>query len=458
MMDHSGRRCWYPERWVSDAMTGVAPAPSRRAALERMSRRAEGLLAAAVVGGAAMVWSAAASAAGFQLQEQSASGLGVAYSGMAAATQDASTTFWNPAGMAFSPGLEVSAATQYVIPSFTFRSAGGPPGGSTYNAFGNGGDAGVSSWVPAVYAKATLTPQVAVGLAVNAPFGLSTNWSGEWAGMFQAIKSRVDTLNINPVASYKVNDYLSFGAGVSYQRLRATLTNGVSPLAPGAQGRLDGSDWSWGWNIGALLDLGQGTRIGATFRSATDYRINGNLVFNSPALAPLGSGAATSLRLPRIASLSVSQRLGPKLRVLADYTWTGWNSIDALTVRGTSGLNNGRVILNDVLNFRNSWRIGAGVEYQLNTPWLLRAGIAYDKSPVQDAFRTPRLPDNDRKWLAVGARFSPQESWSVDFGYAYLWVQDAPSQLTSSGPLPGSLIGSYSLKSSILGLQGSLHF
>jgi long-chain fatty acid transport protein len=402
--------------------------------------------------------SSQAVASGFQLQEQSASGLGVAYSGMAAATQDASTTFWNPAGMSLLPGLDASVAAQYVTPSITFNSAGGPPTGSTYNAFGNGGDAGVSSWIPALYAKTTLTPQVSVGLALNAPFGLSTNWAGEWAGMFRAIKSRVDTLNINPVVSYKVNDFLSLGAGVSYQRLRATLTQGVSPLDPTAQGRLDGSDWAWGWNVGVLLDLGQGTRVGATFRSSTDYRIDGGLSFNSPALAPLGSGAATSLRLPRVASLSVAQRLTPNLRLLADYTFTAWNSVRQLTVVGTSGLGNGQVLLNDVLNFRNSWRAGVGAEYQLNPAWLLRAGLAYDRSPVDDAFRTPRLPDNDRKWLAVGALYAPQESWSVDFGYAYLQVQDAPSQLTTAGPVPGALIGSYSLKTSVLGVQASLHF
>lgn len=399
-------------------------------------------------------------ASGFQLQEQSASGLGVAYSGMPAAVQDGSSAFWNPAGLSLLPGSGATVAVQYVIPGITFRSAGGPPSGSTYAAFGDGGDAGVSSWIPAMYGYSTLADKLSVGLVVNAPFGLSTNWQGQWAGMFRAVKSRVETLNINPVVSYQINEFLSVGAGVSYERLKASLTRAVTPLVPGAQGRLDGDDWSWGWNLGLMLDLRQGTRVGVTYRSNIDYDISGTLAFNSPALAPLGGGAHTSLRLPRTAALGLSHQLTAALRLLADYSWTGWNSISALSVVATSGASIGQVVLSDALNFRNSWRAGIGAEYQLSQPLLLRAGFAYDRSPVQDAFRTPRLPDNDRKWFAVGARYACANGCSVDFGYAYLLIQDTPSRLATTGlvPVPGALIGTYKLHTHVLGVQVAAHF
>jgi len=112
----------------------------------------------------------------------------------------------------------------------------------------------------------------------------------------------------------------------------------------------------------------------------------------------------------------------------------------------------------DALNFNNSWRVGTGVEYQTPTPWLLRAGIAYDRSPVQDLYRTPNLPDDNRRWLAAGARYGHGDSWSVDFGYAYLWIQDAPSELGTSGPLPGTLFGTYRSHVSIFGVQAAVHF
>jgi long-chain fatty acid transport protein len=396
-------------------------------------------------------------ASGFQLQEQSASGLGVAYSGMAAAVQDASTVFWNPAGMSWLEGSGVALSANYIIPSFKFT---GSPGGSTYEAFGDGGNGGVSTLVPAFYAYTTLNPQLAVGLAVNAPFGLSTEWDSQWAGMFYAIKSKVQTLNINPAISWKVNEHFALAAGVSYEQLKATLTNGVTPLIPTAQGRLDGSEWGWGWNVGALVDFGQGTRLGATYRSAIGYTITGNLSFNDPALAPLDSAAKADLRLPRTFSLALSQKFTEQLRALIDFTATGWNSISTLTVVATSGPAAGSPVSSTPLNFKNSWRAGAGLEYQINTPWLLRAGVAYDRSPVQDAYREPRLPDNDRTWLAVGARFEPAPGWAIDFGYAYLWIESAPSELSSAAalPVPGTLVGSYKSNTSILGLQLACHF
>jgi len=397
-------------------------------------------------------------ASGFQLQEQTASGLGLAYSGMAAATQDASTAFWNPAGMAFLPDSEVTVAAHYIDPSFRFSSAGGPPSGSSYDALGNGGDGGVPTWVPALYGRTHLTPRLTAGLSINSPFGLSTEWDSQWAGMFHAIRSKVETLNINPVAAWQVNDFLSVAGGVSYQRLKATLTNAVTPLILTAQGRVDGSDWGWGWNVGALADSGQGTRVGLTYRSSISYRIAGQLGFNNPVLAGLDSGAAANLKLPQVASIAIAQQITPKLRVLGDFTWTGWNSVRALTVVATTGPAAGFPVSSDALNFKNSWRAGIGGEYQLNHLWLLRAGTAYDRSPVQDEFRTPRLPDDDRTWLAAGARLQATERWSFDFGYAYLWVKSAPSMLAPAGPVPGALIGTYHSNTSIFGVQTSLQF
>jgi long-chain fatty acid transport protein len=398
--------------------------------------------------------STAVLASGFQLQEQSASGLGVAYSGMAAAVQDGSTVFWNPAGMSQLGGSGLSVAAEYIIPSFKFTDAG-----SAYSAFGSGGDAGVASLVPAFYGYTTMTSQLTLGLAVNAPFGLSTDWDSQWAGMFYGIKSKVETLNINPALSWKVNQFLSLGGGVSYERLRATLTQGVTPLNPTVQGRIDGDDWRWGWNLGALMDFGQGTTIGATYRSAISYTITGNLGFNNAALAGQASGIKAGLRLPQTFSFGLSQKLTPQLRLLADYTKTDWDTIDTLTVTATSGPAAGFPVSVTPLNFKNSWRVGAGLEYRVNPQWLLRGGAAYDRAPVQDAYRNPRLPDNDRTWLAVGARFEPSAGWSIDAGYAYLWVKNGPSELATAGPpFPDSLNGTYRASVNVLGLQASLKF
>ncbi len=404
-----------------------------------------------------------AHAAGFQLQEQSGSGLGLAYSGMPVAVQDASTAFWNPAGMPLLPGVQLAAAAHYIDSSFDFVSAGGPPSGSTYNVFGEGGDAGTSNVVPALYGTFAVTPRFSVGLALDTPFGLSTEWDSPWAGMFAAIRSEVKTYNINPTLGFKVNDWLYLGAGVDYQRLHATLTNALTPLLPAAQAQLKGDDWAWGWNVGALARLGERAQIGLTYRSSLDYTITGDLTVNSaaqavPTLAALASGVRADLKLPKIIAAGVSYQFVPSLRALADVTWTRWDSVQTLTIIATSGVLEGQPVTGTVLNFKNSWRAGVGLEYQLTPAWLVRGGLAYDRSPVQDIYRTPKLPDDDRRWLAAGVRFQPNPKWSVDFGYAHLWVLRAPSELTSFGAVPGALIGHYDSSSNIVAAQASFRF
>jgi len=403
-------------------------------------------------------------ASGFQLQEQSASGLGVAYSGMAAAAMDASTAFWNPAGMSLLPGKQFVGAFHYIMPEKTFDSSG-----STYDAFGAGGDGGVSALVPALFGTWAIDPQWSVGLAINGPFGLATEWDSRWAGQFHAIKSEIKTLNINPSASFKVNNMVSLGGGISYQQLKAELTSAVpgtpsGPLPGGiigaiqnpVVGTVEGDDWGWGWNLGALFDFGQGTRLGVTYRSKISYTLEGDLSYSGAApLAPPAQAVKAKVELPETFSIGGSFQVNPQWRLLADYTRTGWDSIQSLDIDSAA---TGTRLTGVELKFKDSWRVGVGAEYQLNQPWLLRAGLAYDTSPVQDAYRTPRLPDSDRTWLAFGARFQPSPTMWFDFGYTYILVKDASSQLQPAGPLPGTLNGAYTGDVQVFGVQAAFRF
>jgi long-chain fatty acid transport protein len=108
------------------------------------------------------------------------------------------------------------------------------------------------------------------------------------------------------------------------------------------------------------------------------------------------------------------------------------------------------------LRFKNSWRAGIGANYQLNNEWKLRFGYAYDKTPVQDQFRSPRLPDESRNWLAIGAQWAFSKQGALDFGYAHEFVDDASSNLAipAAAPLPGgTLRGTYKADVNILGIQ-----
>jgi long-chain fatty acid transport protein len=171
--------------------------------------------------------------------------LGNAYSGQAAAAEDATIVFSNPAGMSFLPGPQVVVGVAAVDISVKFSNngssipvlatnTGSQPGG-------NGGNAGSLIPLPNFYATLRVGDWFSVGIGVNAPFGLKTVYDDNWIGRFQGIKSDLTTINYNPAVAYKVTDAFSVGAGVNYQFLQADLTNGVAHLSargvPGSQRR-----------------------------------------------------------------------------------------------------------------------------------------------------------------------------------------------------------------------------
>lgn len=436
------------------------PSPITEAAIdtgrEKVTTNLQIRSLAIAIGTALGVTATGVQASGFQLMEQSASGLGVAFAGMAAAAQDASTAFWNPAAMSLLPGVQGAAALSYIAPTTEFKDDGTSFPGS--RVLGDGGDDGApNAWLPALYATWMLTPDWSVGLAVNAPFGLTTEWDKPWAGQYFAVKSEIETLNFNPSLSFKVHEMVTLGAGLSYQQIKAELTSAAAPIPGSPMVKVEGDDWELGWNIGALIDFQQGTRLGITYRSSIEYTLSGDLK------TPIGAFPVNAdVELPDTFSIGLSHQFTPDTRVLADWTWTGWDSIQDLPiVYALTGTELG----NTDLKFDNSWRAGLGVEHQLNPSWLLRAGVAYDNTPVQDEYRTPRLPDEDRTWLAIGVRYQPEEksAWWIDVGYTHIWVDDAESGLSDTFTtrginIPVKLSGTYEADIDIIAAQVSFRF
>ncbi|MDP1862372.1 MAG: outer membrane protein transport protein [Thiobacillus sp.] len=383
-------------------------------------------------------------AAGFALIEQNASGLGNAYAGQAASAQDASTIFFNPAGMTLLPDRQVVMAGHLIKPQAEFGGVVNPviPG---VNNGGNGGDAGGLAFIPNGYFAYRLTPDIHVGIGMNAPFGLKTEYDRTWAGSTHGVKSELKTINLNPSIAWKANESLSLGAGLSIQYAKATLTSntGLAGIAT-----IEGDDIGWGFNLGVLWKLNDTTRIGLAYRSEVDQKLEGTAKFSG---APgLNTQATASVTLPDSASLSMVHNLNPRLELLADVTWTGWSDFDELRVIRTLGT---PIVTPE--NWSDSYRYSVGVNYRLNDKTTLRGGVAYDETPVSDAFRTVRIPDESRTWLAFGAQYRLSNKTALDFGYAHLFVKDARINKTESGV---TLTGKYEASVDILSAQLTHNF
>lgn len=396
------------------------------------------LAIAAALGGA----SGLASAAGFALIEQSGSGMGNAFAGAAATAEDASTVFFNPAGMSRLAGNQFAVAGHVIDLSakFSDRGSSTPPAlGATTG--GNGGEAGDTAVVPNLYFVMPIDERMHFGVGVNVPFGLTTEYDNDWVGRFQGIKSELTTINVNPSLSYKVSETVSVGAGINYQMADAELTNAsVTALGEGFT-KLEADDDAWGWNVGALFQVGPATRIGVAYRSTMEYKLEGDVTTTANvdgSVQAAGTFAAKAdITFPDIFSVSLAHSMSDKLELLADITFTRWSEIEQ--VRVTDGTGATRDVLN--FNFDDAMRYSIGANYKWNDNWTLKAGLAFDETPVKDAQnRTVRLPDNDRLWVAFGGQTKVGPAGRLDLGYSHLFINDADIdfQRTQLGLPPGA--------------------
>jgi long-chain fatty acid transport protein len=434
-------------------------------------------------------------ASGFALIEQGASGQGAAYAGAAAIGEDASTIFFNPAAMTRLSGQQVVVAGHVVAVGFDYKDSGdssdasGVPGSLT----GTNSDGGETAFVPNFYWASALDNGLHVGVGVNVPFGLATDYDDGWYGRYHGLKSEITAININPAIAWKVTDTVSLGFGLSYQYIDVELTQNIdssaacfnlsgspcgafSDPAIDSSLKLEGDDSSFGWNVGVLWEMSKKDRIGIAYRSEIKQDVEGNATYNlyaplqgivdlantNPPLAPnfsiLSNTTLTAAaQLPETFSVSYVRDINANWTFLADYTWTGWSHLDSIDVV-LAGNAPGRDPALE-LAFQNTNRVAVGAHYKPGNNWVFRGGLAYDEAPVRsDSQRTVRIPDNDRTWLSLGFGYAPSTSWSFDLGYSHLFVSDTDinSNLpTSSG---ATLIGTYDASVDILSAGVNFNF
>lgn len=417
-----------------------------------------------------------ASAAGFALIEQNADGLGLAYAGGAASADNASAVFFNPAGLTRLQGNQWTGALHLILPSAKFANQGSKAAGGAPLGGGNGGDAGVPAAIPNFYLAHDIDERTKFGFGVNVPFGLSTDYESNWVGRYHALKSEVQVVNLNPSLAYRVNDAWSIGGGIDVQYAKAELSNaidfgtvcmgalgaklcaplGLLPQAADGKATVTGDSWGFGYNLGVMAAPRPDTRFGLAYRSRVDHQLNGDARYDKPAAVPAAlanspvfsnAGAKADLNLPGSLSLSVFHQATTRLALMADVTRTYWSRFKELRVRFDNGAPDSVI----PENWRDVNRVALGAAYRYDDAWTLRAGTAFDQSPVSDPDRTPRLPDADRIWLGIGVKYQSSKNTGLDIGYAHIFMKEAT--LNQLSPVRGNLVGSSDNQTNILSLQ-----
>ena len=380
----------------------------------------------------AVAASGPAFAGGFYLQEQSPKETGRALSGGAAAGDDPSTIYFNPAAMTQLQGVQTSIGAVALMP-FAHQSNRGTtrtvPGLTTrVPVSGNDGGNPFDSVtpIPSFYASAQVNDRLWLGLGVNAPFGLKLEYDDGFFGRYDSLYTDLKTYNIQPSAAYKLTDRLSIGGGVDVQYVKVTLTNALpqlSPLLADGFAKVKGDDWTVGWNAGLFYTTGT-TNFGIHYRSAISHNLKGTQTISGllgPLAASNGSVAATApLDLPDIATISMTHSLTPRLRALLTARWYNWSRFKSISITPQGGSTSVKE-----LDYRDSYSVSAGGEYDVSKKLTLRAGSMYDHSPTNPQHLTTRVPDGDRVWLTGGATWNMSDSMALNLSYAHTFVTKA---------------------------------
>lgn len=371
-------------------------------------------------------------AGGFYLQEQSPKETGRALSGGAAAGDDPSTIYFNPAAMTQLSGIQISAGGVALAASAHQTNRGSSrtiPGVATRvpvtgNDGGNPFDKIIP--IPSFYASAQVSNRLWLGLGVNAPFGLKLEYDDGFFGRYDSVYTDLKTYNIQPSAAYKLADNLSIGGGVDVQYVKVTLTNALpqlSPLIADGFASVKGDDWTIGWNAGIFYTTGD-TNFGIHYRSAISHRLKGTQTISGlvgPLAAANASVSATApLDLPDIVTVSMTHSLTPKLRAMLTGRWYNWSRFKAIAITPAAGSPSVKE-----LDYRDSFSASAGGEYDVSDRLTLRAGTMFDRTPTNPQHLTTRVPDGDRVWLTGGATWNVSQTMALNMSYAHTFVDKA---------------------------------
>jgi len=369
-------------------------------------------------------------AAGFQVSEHSASGLGRAFAGEAAIGDDAASLARNPALMATFDKAQLSIVGSYVDPDINVESS----------AYGNAEDIAPAQVVPAMYYIQPINDKVAVGLAIYSNYGTGTEYPDDYAAGAVAGTTSIATVNFNPNISYRVNEQLSLGAGVSFVYATAELKRNAGDLAPLLSGGaltdptmniadMEGDGYGFGWNVGALYEINKNNRLGISYKSKVKTELEGEYTgiasSTGASLTPLLNqqkvDGTLDINLPSILEVSGYHKLTNKFAVSYSWQYSTWSDFGDIVAEGAGCTNvavtgaTPGVCLEKKEDYSDSSRYSVGGEYYLSETITLRAGYAFDE---QAGKATLSIPDTDRKWYTAGMTYKATPALSFDFAAA----------------------------------------
>lgn len=349
-------------------------------------------------------------AGGYQVRLQSnrSTGMGLTGTGL---QMGASSMFFNPGALSMmETKMDFSAGLSGIISKISFQQTGQNLVSETENKLGT----------PFyVYGAGKINEKWAVGLAIYTPYGSSAKWEDDWAGRLLIQNIALQAIFIQPTISYQITDKLGFGAGLVYTTGSVKLQKGLN-YGPDSYVELDGSASGIGFNLGAFYAASEKLSLGINYRSEMMMDVSGgdakfNVPFSLGTTIPAENKFSASLPLPANLDFGVSYQATDKLLLAAEVNWVMWGTYETLEFT----FEEKGELLNSVnpRQYKDTFILRIGAEYQFNDMFTFRAGAYYDPSPTNEDYFTPETVSLDNIAFTLGLSIYPTERLSIDLSY-----------------------------------------
>lgn len=397
-----------------------------------------------------------ATAAGFQLNAQSATGLGRAFAGDAVIADNASVMSRNAAAMALFDSSQFSAGVNYIKTDIDVSDAEYTNALSQTSSLDNTNNSSGTP-VPNIYYIHRLNDQWAFGAGIYSNFGTTNNFDDSYGGSSPVAPSakqfsgttEIKSINYALTVSYRINEQFSIGGGLdivqgSGKLIRKTGYTGAQPI-PETALDIEADGIGLGWNLGAVYELDERNRFGFSYHYSPEIEAEGDMEYLGQDI----SNQKLLMPLPSMAEFSGYHEIkDTKFAVHYSVQWIGWSAFDELNTSGLSKPLN-------TYEWKDGMHYAIGGTYFLNDAWTLRAGYMYDTS-AQDKLTSISVPDSDRQWLSGGVSYHFAKKHTVDFGFTYLMGDDV--SVTESDDFGQTLTATTHADAILAGLQYSYSF
>jgi len=387
---------------------------------------------------------------GLILYEVSTTEIGHASAGYAARAQDPSTVFTNPAGMTLLDGTQVMAGVHALYGDVQFT-----PDQNTGPAFLGSNDGGNPiGWLPGAnaYLSHQASDKMSLGLGLLSNFGLGMDYEDDWVGRYYVQDITMIGVSVVPSVAFRLSESFSLGVGVDFMYSVLDLKNAVNnrsvtePTAPDGTLEVSSNDWGIGANLGLLMELSEGSRLGLTYHTSMDlnFKDTPDTTNVRPALDAVIQSFGEldmGMTVPQTIMASIYHETSDRVALMGNVGWQDWSQFGMVEVTVSTDPPTDLTIDR---RYQDTWHVAFGGEVQASETWRLSGGLAYDSSLVKDEDRTVDLPLGEAYRLGIGSKYQPKPTFDLNLGYELLWGGDLPvDQQRGTGLMAGRVSGEY---------------